>query len=85
MGFKISVSLIWLLLLIGGYAADGVREGTSMSETAKEVVNIVDLARYAGVWYEIARLPNDFDRGLVGVTATYTQRRDGKINVLNQG
>ncbi|MGR3362670.1 MAG: lipocalin family protein [Maritimibacter harenae] len=42
----------------------------------------VDLGRYLGTWYEIARYPNNFERGCVGVTAQYA--RDGdKISVLN--
>lgn len=51
----------------------------------REVVKEVDLERYAGTWYEIARYPHRFERGLTGVTATYTLRTDGKIDVLNQG
>jgi apolipoprotein D and lipocalin family protein len=50
-----------------------------------EVVPSVDLARYAGKWYEIARLPNRFQRDCAGdTTATYSLRPDGKITVLNQ-
>lgn len=49
------------------------------------LVKNVDLERYAGTWYEIARFPNSFEKGLVGVTATYTLRDNGKIGVLNQG
>lgn len=45
----------------------------------------VDLAKYAGQWYEIARLPNRFEKKCISsVTATYTLRADGKIDVLNQ-
>jgi len=44
----------------------------------------VDLKRYIGTWYEIARFPNSFQEGCVGTSATYTLREDGKINVLNQ-
>lgn len=51
----------------------------------RSIVPEVDLERYAGVWYEIARYPHRFERDLVGVTATYTLRKDGKIDVLNQG
>jgi apolipoprotein D and lipocalin family protein len=51
----------------------------------RSVVESVDLKRYAGVWYEIARFPHRFEKDLVGVTATYTLRDDGKIGVLNQG
>jgi apolipoprotein D and lipocalin family protein len=45
----------------------------------------VDLARYAGRWYEIARLPNRFQEQCAGdVVATYTQRPDGRVTVLNE-
>ena len=44
----------------------------------------VDLERYAGTWYEIARLPNRFERGCVATVATYTPRADGDIDVVNQ-
>jgi len=44
-----------------------------------------EIQRYLGTWYEIARLPNWFERDLVNVTATYSPRDDGKITVLNQG
>jgi len=57
----------------------------SAGEAPLEVVPSVDLNRYAGKWYEIARLPNRFQRDCAGnVTATYTLRPDGKIQVLNQ-
>ena len=48
-------------------------------------VKELDLNRYLGTWYEIARFDHRFERGLVGVTATYSMREDGKIKVLNQG
>ena len=45
----------------------------------------MDLARYAGKWYEIARLPNRFQRDCAAnTTATYTLRPDGKITVVNE-
>jgi apolipoprotein D and lipocalin family protein len=50
-----------------------------------KVVPSVDLQRYQGKWYEIARLPNRFQQQCVGnVAATYTLRQDGKIAVLNE-
>lgn len=48
-------------------------------------VKELDLPRYLGTWYEIARFDHRFERGLQGVTATYSMRDDGKIKVLNQG
>jgi lipocalin len=50
-----------------------------------EVVDRVDLEQYTGTWYEIARLPNRFEKGLKCVTATYKFREDGKISVINRG
>jgi apolipoprotein D and lipocalin family protein len=48
-------------------------------------VKELDLNRYMGTWYEIARYNHSFEKGLVGVTARYSLRPDGKINVINQG
>lgn len=48
-------------------------------------VDAVDLERYAGQWYEIARLPNSFEAGLKCVTATYTVLENGKVGVTNRG
>src|SRR4026207_1917666 len=50
-----------------------------------EVVPAVDLSRYAGQWYEIARLPNRFQKKCAdSVTANYTLRADGSIQVVNR-
>ena len=50
-----------------------------------EVVPSVDLSRYAGMWYEIAKYPNRFQRGCAGATAEYTLSPDGKrVEVVNR-
>jgi apolipoprotein D and lipocalin family protein len=50
-----------------------------------QVVAPVDLKRYAGVWYEQARLPNRFQEKCAGqVSARYSLRADGRIDVLNR-
>ena len=48
------------------------------------VVESVDLIRYAGTWYEIARLPMWFQRHCVDSKAVYTGRPDGTIGVHNE-
>jgi apolipoprotein D and lipocalin family protein len=58
---------------------------SAYSQTLPEVVKDVDLNKYTGTWYEIARLPNPFERKLKCITATYTLREDGKITVVNKG
>lgn len=45
----------------------------------------VDLDRYLGRWYEIARFDHSFEKGLINTTAVYTKRNDGKISVTNSG
>ncbi len=45
----------------------------------------VDLTRYAGTWYEIARYPNRFQRQCSGdVTAEYSLEPGGRIRVVNR-
>lgn len=51
----------------------------------KTVVQALDIDKYLGTWYEIARFDHKFERGLEGVSATYSYREDGKIKVLNAG
>ena len=53
--------------------------------TDHTTVSSLDLNRYMGLWYEIARYENRFEHGLVDVTATYTLRPDGTIRVENRG
>ena len=50
-----------------------------------EVVPSVDISRYVGLWYEIARLPNRFEKKCAdSVTANYTLQKDGSIKVVNR-
>jgi apolipoprotein D and lipocalin family protein len=54
---------------------------------AQEVTTVaaVDLQRYAGKWYEIARFPNSFQKKcLADVSAEYKPRSDGNIDVVNR-
>jgi apolipoprotein D and lipocalin family protein len=41
----------------------------------------LDLSRYSGLWYEIARFPNRHQRGCAAVTAEYAPRSDGHYDV----
>jgi lipocalin len=38
-----------------------------------------------GNWYEIARYPHSFEKGLVAVTANYRMLEDGTVRVVNLG
>jgi lipocalin len=48
-------------------------------------VQSVDLSRYLGYWYEIAKYDHHFERDLDYAMAHYSLRDDGKIDVLNTG
>lgn len=58
-----------------------------MAQSANEqiIAKDVELKKFLGVWYEIARFPHSFERDLVGVTATYSLKKNGNIQVINQG
>lgn len=43
----------------------------------------VELDRYLGRWFELARYENRFEKGCEGVTAEYARRPDGGVSVLN--
>ena len=49
-----------------------------------ETVDLVDIERYMGLWYEIARYPVPFDEDGVAVTAEYTLNEDGTVSLINR-
>ncbi|WP_372798532.1 lipocalin family protein [Pontiella sp.] len=44
-----------------------------------------NVERYMGVWYEAARYPHRFEKGMSSVSAAYTLNDDGTVTVLNRG
>ena len=48
------------------------------------VVASVDVERYLGTWFEIARADHSFERNCHGVSAYYERREDGLIRVINR-
>ncbi len=71
-----SIALLFGTLLLAG--------GTTAPQGIMTVDNF-DLDRYLGTWYEIARLDHRFERGLSQVSATYSKRPDGGVDVINRG
>lgn len=53
------------------------------AETPLGPVAQIEVERYTGRWYEIARFENSFERDCEGVTAEYASRPDGRITVIN--
>lgn len=58
--------------------------GTAGAQQVQAVPS-VDLSRYRGTWFEIARLPNKFQAQCVAnVSAEYVPRADGQLDVINR-
>jgi len=59
--------------------------GDARQDRPVQTVDKVDLTRYVGEWFEIARFPNRFQRQCLGdVRAVYTIRPDGRLDVVNR-
>ena len=73
---------IWLILAL----LSGLLGGCAGIDSRGELPTVasVDLARYAGTWHEIARLPMWFQRHCVDSKAVYTVRSDGRVGVHNE-
>ena len=71
-------SIAYLIVILSLAGCTGLPRGI-------EPVDGFDLNRYLGKWYEIARLDHGFERGLTRVTAEYSLRVDGGVEVLNRG
>lgn len=77
MNILVSFSILILSLVAIG--------GTQAKNIDKTTVKKVDLEKYMGKWYEIARYDHSFERDLVGVTATYSLLPNNRIRVVNEG
>lgn len=76
--YKAMLGVVGLATIIGGC-------GMPLNAPPLDVVGGVELERYAGKWYEIARYPNWFQNNdCDGTTAEYTLRDDGTIRVENR-
>lgn len=74
----------WVKIFIVPILFFTVEEGAAKSDPPKTVPS-VDLSRYTGLWYEISKIPNSFQRRCAaGTTAEYSLLEDGKIQVVNR-
>jgi apolipoprotein D and lipocalin family protein len=66
-------NILWLVLLLSACS----------SNENLLIVNSVDLEKYTGKWYEIARLPQSFEKNCACVTAEYAILSESKVEVKN--
>jgi apolipoprotein D and lipocalin family protein len=78
------ITLFFVLFAIVAIALGTRPAQADTSLPPLQAVAHVDLKRYLGQWYEIARYPNRFQKGCLESNASYALRDDGDIEVLNR-
>ena len=71
---KVIISIILLFFFVG----------CSSKNPYLKTVEKVDIQKYKGTWYEIARFEHFFEKGCKNVSATYEVKDNGKIKVINK-
>lgn len=77
--------LFLIVLLIIALLGASILKNIVHSRIDHTTVATLDLERYMGTWYEIARMDNRFERKMTGVTAQYRLLDGGTIEVINSG
>jgi apolipoprotein D and lipocalin family protein len=83
--FNLMMKLSTLKLYLFSIFASTIFGACSSIPEGIEAVDDLDIDKYAGTWYEIARMDSRFEKNLVNVTATYTLQDGGNIEVKNRG
>jgi lipocalin len=74
---KIRICILFMLGMLAGCTETLTVDNTPIES--------IDLNRYLGDWYEIARFDHRFERGMEQTRANYSMQEDGTIAVLNSG
>lgn len=74
------IILVCIMLGLGSCRADNGNQKIDNS-----TIETLDVARFMGKWYEIARYDHRFEKDMTNVNATYTLLDNGRIEVLNAG
>jgi apolipoprotein D and lipocalin family protein len=74
------IALLGLLLICFGSTQVKAQQG----DQAVKTIAVLDVSRYLGTWYEIAKFPNWFQKKCASNTkAVYSTKSDGNLRVLN--
>lgn len=74
------ISTVGLLLI----CLSSFQAVAQQSDQPVKTIPSLDVSRYLGTWYEIAKFPNWFQRKCISNTkAVYTAKPDGNLRVLN--
>lgn len=83
---RIKSGIRWLLPAAIAASAAVVLSGCAVKvpDNVQPVTNF-DVNRYAGTWYELARIDHRFEKGLINTSAQYSLNPDGTVKVINRG
>lgn len=81
-GYAFSILFIIMILAAIFFTFFACRSSVTVDNSA---VSTVNLNKYLGQWYEVARFDHSFERDLVECTANYVPQEDGTIKVVNRG
>lgn len=76
--FIVALTVVALMLML-------LFSCSSTATVNNSVVKSVDMDKYLGKWYEIARMDHRFERDMSHCTAMYLLNDDGTIKIVNQG
>lgn len=74
---------LFLPIIASGLLAACTTVGPVGNASVPQPTKTVQLNRYLGDWFELARYENSFETDCEGVTARYSLRNDGMIKVIN--
>lgn len=77
-------ALLRTAIVAAGVAVLGAGCAVSVPQNIQPVRNF-DVNKYAGTWYEIARIDQRFQKGLINTSAKYSVNPDGTVKVINRG
>ncbi len=77
-------SLVILIFILGLNSIACSESSKRKSDHSLQTVSAVEINRYLGVWYEIARFPFSVQKNCYATSATYELKPNGEISVLNQ-
>lgn len=84
-----NMKTIWktlsVYLLLSGLTLCLSSQSKCYAQIDNSTVKQLDIHKFMGKWYEIARYEHRFEKGMTHVTADYSLMPDGKIQVVNKG
>ncbi|MDZ4838902.1 MAG: lipocalin family protein [Bacteroidota bacterium] len=81
-----TLSFLIMASAVGALSYNFTKKAMAQSNQGNDVVQNLDIQRYMGDWYDIAHLPQRFQKGMVGVMAHYKYDADkNEVEVTNTG